>query len=122
MLFANHFSTSTMCSPARGTILTGCYPHTNGLMGLVHRGWELEVNRCPPLPAILAEAGYETHLFGVQHEHWDPGRLGYRHVHRVPGHFCDQVAPVVSEWLKERKPAAVRSWPLWGSQRPTVWA
>ncbi len=55
--------------------MTGCYPHTNGLMGLVHRGCDLHADRCPPLPAILREAGYETHLFGFQHEHRHAARL-----------------------------------------------
>ena len=43
--FQNHYSTGTVCSPSRGSIVTGCYPHTNGLMGLVHRGWALDVHR-----------------------------------------------------------------------------
>ena len=41
-LMENHFSTASICSPARGSILSGCYPHTNGLMGPAHRGWELD--------------------------------------------------------------------------------
>jgi len=101
-LFLNHFSTSSVCSPARGAIVTGCYPHTHGLMGLVHRGWELDVEACPPLPVLLGEAGYETRLFGFQHEHWDPSRLGYQHVHRGMSSHCDHVAPVFTEWVRQR--------------------
>ncbi len=101
-LFRNHFSTSSVCSPARGAIVTGCYPHTHGLMGLVHRGWELDVETCPPLPTLLGEAGYETRLFGFQHEHWDPARLGYQHTHRGESTHCDHVAPLFTEWLGQR--------------------
>jgi N-sulfoglucosamine sulfohydrolase len=102
VVFENHFSTATVCSPSRGSIMTGCYPHTDGLMGLVHRGWELDVDNCPALPTLLREAGYETHLFGFQHEHWDPGRLGYDHIHRGKGLHCDQVVPLLTEWLRAR--------------------
>ena len=104
-LFVNHFSTSSVCSPARGAIVTGCYPHTHGLMGLVHRGWELDVDRCPPLPTLLAAAGYQTHLFGFQHEHWDPARLGYQQVHRGESTHADHVTPVFTDWLRQRQAA-----------------
>jgi len=98
VIFAQHFSTGSVCSPARGSIVTGCYPHTHGLMGLVHRGWELDVERCPPLPTLLAGAGYRTHLFGFQHEHWDPSRLGYQQVHG--GRTCELVAAETAQWLR----------------------
>ncbi|MFP4055996.1 MAG: sulfatase [Candidatus Brocadiia bacterium] len=101
-LFLGHFSTSTVCSPARGALLTGCYPHTNGLMGLVHRGWELDVDACTPLPAILAQAGYRTHLFGFQHEHPDPTRLGYQEVHAAASSHVDHVVPVFAEWVRDQ--------------------
>jgi len=103
VLFENHFSTGTVCSPSRGSIITGCYPHTNGLMGLVHRGWALDVDRCSPLAALLGRAGYETHLFGFQHEHWEPRRLGYDHVHKGKSLFCEDVASVFQQWLAGRK-------------------
>jgi N-sulfoglucosamine sulfohydrolase len=100
VLFENHFSAGTVCSPSRGSIMTGCYPHTNGLMGLVHRGWELNVDTCPPLPTLLREAGYRTHLFGFQHEHWDAQRLGYERIHPSQENYADQVTPVFAEWLR----------------------
>ena len=99
-MFRNHFSTGTVCSPSRGSIVTGCYPHTNGLMGLVHRGWELDVATCPPLPQIMAGAGYQTHLFGFQHEHHDPARLGYGQVHQDGQPLVDKVVPLLTDWLR----------------------
>ena len=38
VIFENHFAAATICSPSRGSLMTGCYPHTHGLMGLVSRG------------------------------------------------------------------------------------
>jgi len=49
------------------------------MMGLAHRGWELHPGEMP-LPMLLNSAGYETYLFGVQHESSDPRRLGYRQI------------------------------------------
>jgi arylsulfatase A-like enzyme len=97
--FAQHFSTGTVCSPSRGSINTGCYPHTHGLMGLVHRGWSLDVERCPHLAGPLAQAGYETHLFGFQHEHPDPMRLGYAHVHGPAHCHAEQAADALIDWM-----------------------
>ena len=78
MRFDQYFCTAPQCSPSRGSIFTGRFPHRNGLMGLAHLGWRLHgAERC--LAQYLAEAGYETALCGMQHEHdvADPGRLGY---------------------------------------------
>ena len=104
VVLENHFATATICCPSRGSLLTGCYPHTHELMGLINRGWELNVDRCEPLPRMLEAAGYETHLFGLQGEHWDPHRLGYREVHTVTSNFSDHVSPVFTEWLQTRTP------------------
>lgn len=97
----NHFSTSTVCSPARGAIMTGCYPHTHGLMGLVHRGWRLNTDACPTIPTLLASTGYQRHLFGFQHEHWDWHKLGYEQKHDAEGgHHAECVLPDLCAWLK----------------------
>jgi len=102
VLFNYHYSTATICSPARGSILTGCYPHTNGLAGLVHRGWELNVDKCIPMPTILSNNGYETNLFGFQHEHWDPYKLGYKNVFVAKDNHCENVIPLFCDWLEKR--------------------
>jgi arylsulfatase A-like enzyme len=82
--FANNFCTAPQCSPSRGSILTSLYPHQNGLMGLVNRGWTLpETNKT--LPMYLKENGYATHLIGLQHESRNPSTLGYDK--RVPARF-----------------------------------
>ncbi len=74
--FTNHFCTAPQCSPSRGGIQTSLYPHQNGLMGLVDRGWTLP-ERNETLPMYLKEQGYTTHLMGFQHEAFDAFTLGY---------------------------------------------
>ncbi|MFW9939337.1 MAG: sulfatase [Candidatus Thorarchaeota archaeon] len=74
--FTNYFCTAPQCSPSRGGIQTALYPHQNGLMGLVDRGWTLpEENKT--LPMYLKENGYTTHLIGFQHEAFNASTLGY---------------------------------------------
>ncbi len=77
--FTHYFCTAAQCSPSRGSIMTGRYPHNNGLIGLAHIGWEIGAQEVT-LPMYLNAAGYSTHLIGVQHEHNEPPRLGYQHI------------------------------------------
>lgn len=66
-LFRNAFCVSPTCSPSRGALLTGRYPHQNGLIGLAHRGFSI-TDPSGHLAAYLGKYGYETVLAGVQHE------------------------------------------------------
>ncbi|QSW99740.1 sulfatase family protein [Haloterrigena alkaliphila] len=88
--FANHFTTAPQCSPSRSSLFTGCYPHVNGLLGLAHTDWELDTERT--LPQRLSDAGYETHLFGLQHISESPENIGYDEIHTA-GRLSPNVAP-----------------------------
>ena len=95
----NYFAAAPLCSPSRGAMFTGCYPHTNGLMGLVNRGWDMP-DRTPTLPQLLREAGYLSYLFGFHHEKKDPRRMGYDRVPQLRGpHHAANVLPSVAEFL-----------------------
>jgi arylsulfatase A-like enzyme len=104
VLFENHFCTAPYCSPSRGAILTGKHPHINGLMGLVNLGWDLPEGNAT-LAHLLRGAGYETLLFGTQHEVRDSARLDEcfdRVSPREVPHFCQDVARDVVEFLEGR--------------------
>lgn len=75
-VFRNAFSVSPTCSPSRAGLLTGTYPHENGMMGLAHRGFTLDDYRCHLAPS-LSHLGYTTALCGVQHVSPDKHRIGY---------------------------------------------
>ncbi len=67
-LFENAFCASPTCSPSRSSLLTGNYPHSNGMLGLTNRGFELN-DYNTHLVRILNNNGYETVLCGIQHEY-----------------------------------------------------
>ncbi len=91
------YCTAPQCSPSRCSAITGPVPHSHGEVGLTHRGFRLRPG-VATTPRLLGAAGYETHLFGVQHESPDPaGETGYQQVHK--GGKCAQVTPQVVEWL-----------------------
>lgn len=98
--FTQAFCTAPQCSPSRASLLTGLMPHRHGLIGLAHRGFRLRTD-VALLPKLLAQAGYTTHLFGLQHETtWDRVvELGYQHIHRPDGLFCLKVTQLVLDFL-----------------------
>ncbi len=66
VLFRNSFTCNPTCSPSRAALLTGQYPHNNGMLGLAHRGFAL-TDYSRHLLHTLKAAGYTTALSGVQH-------------------------------------------------------
>ena len=99
--FTHNFATATFCSPSRGAIITGRWPHCNGLMGLVNLGWDLPEGN-ETLGRLLGQNGYETYLFGLQHEVKRVERLGFQNVPQVSSRHCRDVAPAVAEFLAQR--------------------
>ena len=98
VLFTDFYCSAPQCSPSRASLLTGRYPHNHGLIGLTHRGFRLNPDE-PLLPALLAEAGYSTVLFGFQHEAPDPYMLGYQRVFKARSDSCIDVTPLVLDFL-----------------------
>lgn len=97
----NAFCTAPHCSPARGSLWTGRYPHNHGLVGLSHLGWTLNQDE-QTLMEILQDAGYETHLFGLQHIAEDAEEVGFQHVRGSQhGLTVDEPAKDVAERFGE---------------------
>jgi arylsulfatase A-like enzyme len=99
ILFTRAHATAPLCSPSRGSLFTGRYPQSNGLVGLAHHGWEYR-NGVRTLPQLLSESGWYSALFGMQHETSYPKRLGFDEFD-VSNSFCEYVVEKAQEWLQD---------------------
>ena len=97
--FENYFTAAPECTPSRAGMMTGLFSHQNGLMGLCHRGWEFRPET-KHLVQYLAEGGYKTHLFGIQHETGGPPeRLGYEQAFSQEDKTAGAVCRTMVEFL-----------------------
>lgn len=79
--FRSAFCAAPTCSPSRAALLTGSSPHSCGMFGLAHHGFNggfslPDYSR--HLVQYLNRYGYETVLCGIQHEACDEEEIGYR--------------------------------------------
>jgi arylsulfatase A-like enzyme len=102
ILFTRAHATAPLCTPSRGSLFTGRYPQSNGLVGLAHHGWEYRAG-VRTLPQILSESGWYSALFGMQHESSYPKRLGFDEFD-VSNSYCEYVVDKVDDWLRRDVP------------------
>lgn len=66
--FVMSYAAVASCSPSRSVLMTGLYPHTNGMFGLAHGVHNFHlVDGIQTLPSLLKQAGYTTALVGKYH-------------------------------------------------------
>jgi N-acetylglucosamine-6-sulfatase len=87
--FANAFGTTSLCSPARASYLSGLYAHTHGVM---NNFTDFPVD-LPSYPKQLKKAGYNTAYIGKFHmgEQTDDPRPGFDYwaSHKGQGKYYD---------------------------------
>jgi N-sulfoglucosamine sulfohydrolase len=103
LLFRQAFSAASSCSGSRAALLTGQTPHSNGMIGLAHRGFKLH-DPGRHLVNTLREAGYWTALVGEQHVSEDPEELGYDLVIDGDTTHVETVAPAAVAVLRDLPP------------------
>ncbi|MDQ8194110.1 sulfatase [Coraliomargarita sp. SDUM461004] len=64
--FETAWVTAASCSPSRGSIHTGRYPHQTGLVGLAHHGFSMD-DHYPTIASELKARGYRTGVIGKYH-------------------------------------------------------
>lgn len=99
--FTNFFTTAPECTSSRGSLFSGMYSHRNGLVGLSFMGWKMKV---PHFASVLRDNGYETHLFGFQHESEKPAELGYEFIHSQDDMHVEPVCSSVIDFIKQKSP------------------
>jgi arylsulfatase A-like enzyme len=97
-VFRQAFCAASTCSASRACLLTGQYAHTNGMLGLAHRGWSLNDYR-HHIVHTLRTVGYHSTLIGEQHISKRPDIIGYDRVVKISTTRVNDVAPAAIEFL-----------------------
>lgn len=95
ILFRQANDAAPTCSPSRASLLTGECAHSNGMLGLVNRGFAMTPAGYQHhiIRTLRQEAGYYSALIGLQHIAKDPHTIGYDHVEVIPGNRVANVTP-----------------------------
>src|ERR1700730_17145041 len=99
VLFRQAFHAGPTCSPSRASLLTGMCPHSNGMLGLAHRGFSMKDYK-QHLLHTLRPADYRSTLIGVQHIARTPELIGYDEVVKTKNTQVAHLAPAEVQWFK----------------------
>ncbi|MCA9215264.1 MAG: sulfatase [Planctomycetales bacterium] len=118
MLFTNSFCGNSICTPSRGTVMTGLHSHAKQ-NGIVNLGGALDPNG-PSWPKQLHENGYTTAVFGKWHmktkpsgfdawevfsgqgNYYNPELFGPNGGRKIEGHSTDVITDLALAWLDRR--------------------
>ena len=105
VLFRQAFCAAPVCSPSRAALLTGQAPHSNGMIGLAHIGFQLN-DFSQTLVHFLKRNGMTTILAGTQHIAARDELIGYDRILDPRTSYVPRrarlVAPVVEDFMKSK--------------------
>jgi arylsulfatase A-like enzyme len=98
------YANSSVCSPTRAALLTGCYPELVGVPGVIRthaeENWGYLAGNAILLPEVLGKAGYDTAIVGKWH-------LGLaapnRPIDRGFGHFHGFLGDMMDDYVHHRR-------------------
>ena len=99
VLFRKAFNAAPQCSPSRAALLSGQWPHSCGMFGLVNRGFELP-DCSKLLEHTLKNNGYHTVLCGIQHVVYDASRMSYDELLSVKNSSGEEIAEDACDFLR----------------------
>jgi arylsulfatase A-like enzyme len=111
LVFTRAYAAYPVCSPSRAALLTGLYPHQNGVLENVMPGIESPAldPALPTMGSVFAKAGWSTAWFGKWHlsESDAVAGYGFEHVFKFPkgkeGKDGDpEVVARAAEWIRAR--------------------
>ena len=103
--FTNFFTVIPLCSPSRGSFLTGRYPHAHRIINNDKHGLGEISHTLNTFPRMLRESGYETAFIGKWHMGFDDSRRpGFDHwiSFKGQGLFIDPVVCVEDQRIQLR--------------------
>ena len=105
--FTDAVCSTPISSPARGSMVTGLYPHQNGVVGNIDNELGLP-HDYPVTDMFLNRAGYSTHLYGKWHLEYDGttremGLDYYPDPYTYERQYRDEFRPVFNEWMDSDK-------------------
>ena len=91
------YASSSVCSPTRASVLTGCYPEIVGVPGVIRthadNSWGSLSQDAPLIPEMLAAKSYQSAIVGKWHlglkPEDQPTRRGFDHFHGFLGDMMD---------------------------------
>jgi arylsulfatase A-like enzyme len=95
MVLNNAFCTNSICTPSRGSILTGQYSHINQVYTLSE---PLPRNH-PNIARTLSENGYETAIIGKWHLVGKPEGFDYYNVLPGQGRYWNPILKTEENWI-----------------------